>query len=268
MIRVTKPDNPPNVLIGKGSRRTAALKGTYTRYSAQFENGTRSFYFDRDTYAHETVKELLIDAQHGKCCFCESKITHISYGDVEHFRPKAGHRQSADEPIKKPGYYWLAYSWDNLFLSCQLCNQRHKQNLFPLADPALRAISHICDLRLESPLFIDPGREDPEQFISFREETPYAVEDNPRGAATLEALALGRRELREVRWDRYRMLKEFYAITLLALDQPENQELHALSLRARAILAAAVQPSAPYASMARAAIGCHFSIEPTEETEG
>jgi uncharacterized protein (TIGR02646 family) len=268
MIRITKPDNPPRILIDKGKKRAAALKGSYTRYRAEYESGARSFSFDRDIYAHETVKQSLINAQHGKCCFCESKLTHISYGDVEHFRPKAGHCQSDDEEIMKPGYYWLAYSWDNLFLSCQLCNQRHKRNLFPLADRAGRAISHIHDLGLEAPLFIDPGTEDPEQFISFREEAPYAIGDNSRGKETLEGLALRRKELREVRRDRYEELKAYYEITQLAEGQPENDEWQALSRLAQAKLSKAVESSAEYASMARAAIRCGFSIEPPDPPKG
>ena len=84
----------------------------------------------------------MIKAQHGKCFLCESKITHISFGDVEHFRPKGGSRQTTDEKaMKVPGYFWLAYAWQNLFLACQLCNQRYKKNLFPLENPDERAFS-------------------------------------------------------------------------------------------------------------------------------
>jgi hypothetical protein len=48
--------------------------------------------------------------------------------------------------LEQPGYFWLAYVWANLFLACQLCNQSFKKNLFPLADPAKRARSHLHDL--------------------------------------------------------------------------------------------------------------------------
>ena len=56
--------------------------------------------------------------------------------------PKGGTRQTADEKeMKVPGYFWLAYAWQNLFLACQLCNQRFKKNLFPLENPDERAFS-------------------------------------------------------------------------------------------------------------------------------
>nr|WP_239015299.1 AAA family ATPase [Archangium violaceum] len=82
------------------------------------------------------------DEARGKCAFCESQLAHISYGDVEHFRPKAGWRQEEGGPLGRPGYYWLAYEWTNLFLACTLCNQQFKRNLFPLRTPSRRARSH------------------------------------------------------------------------------------------------------------------------------
>ena len=78
---------------------------------------------------------------------------HIAYGDVEHYRPKAGYRQDAEDPLGRPGYYWLAYEWSNLLFCCQICNQRFKRNLFPLVDPARRAETHHDDLSSEQPLF-------------------------------------------------------------------------------------------------------------------
>lgn len=92
MIRVRKPTEPPEVLRTKGTRARRALNSTYSRAPRSYEKGTRSFEFDSAIYAHETVKQALLEAQHGKCAFCESKFAHISYGDVEHFRPKAGWR--------------------------------------------------------------------------------------------------------------------------------------------------------------------------------
>jgi len=86
-------------------------------------------------------KDVFVQAQHGKCFFCEGKVTATHYGDVEHFRPKAaitlpgpgitGKKGKKAIPISAVGYWWLAYSWENYSLSCQLCNQQHKKNHFP-----------------------------------------------------------------------------------------------------------------------------------------
>lgn len=229
------------------------MSAAYTRFSQNYIDGVKRFDFDATIYAAASVKRALIKAQHGKCAFCESKITHISYGDVEHFRPKAGYRQAAEDDLKRPGYYWLAYEWDNLFLSCQLCNQRHKRNLFPLENPADRAESHRGRIGQETPQFIDPSAENPEMFISFRKEIPYAIGDNPKGDTTIKSLGLRRNELNEIRWDRYEMLRYIYTLANLDPPIPESAE-------ARNYLARAQEDSAEFASMARAAVAAAFSV--------
>jgi uncharacterized protein (TIGR02646 family) len=184
----------PIVLQDKGSEATTAL---ITRYG----NGEREFSsqdFDSTIYGHSEVKSALRDAQHNKCCFCESKISHISYGDVEHYRPKSGWIQDA-EVLNKPGYYWLSYNWDNLLLACQICNQRHKKNHFPLRNNTNRAISHDQDIASEEPLFIHPTLDNPENFITFREEVPVAISGNDRGTITIDRLGLNRETLNDQR---------------------------------------------------------------------
>ena len=114
-----------------------------------------------------------VKAQHDKCCFCESKVTHISYGDVKHYRPKAGYRQDPEEPLGRPGYYWLAYEWSNLMFCCQICNQRFKRNLFPLADPARRAETHHDDLSTKHAIFLHPGYRGPGRVPRLPRGIPF-----------------------------------------------------------------------------------------------
>jgi len=49
-------------------------------------------------YAVTLVKQALITAQYGKCCFCERLVG--SDGDIEHFRPKHASRQAVDKPLQ------------------------------------------------------------------------------------------------------------------------------------------------------------------------
>lgn len=244
MIRIGKPADAPAVLAGKGRQETDKNRTAYEADPARYDSGAATFSFDSGLYGHESVKTALIRAQHGKCSFCESKLIHISYGDVEHFRPKAGYRQSSADPLGKPGYYWLAYDWSNLYLSCQLCNQRFKKNTFPLADPARRCRNHLGDLSLEEPLFLDPGSEDPEEHIEFSAEQPRARNGSSRGQATIEALGLQRSDLQEVRFDRYKKLELLRRLAKAMPETPVGQE-------ARALLDNAVRDQAEYASMAR-----------------
>ena len=126
MIRITKPSQAPKILRERGRTTTDDNCATFDVAPNDYLAGNKTFEFDRSLYAAKSVKKALVKAQHEKCCFCESKVTDVAYGDVEHFRPKAGYRQTGTDPLGRPGYYWLAYVWENLFFSCQLCNQRFK----------------------------------------------------------------------------------------------------------------------------------------------
>ncbi len=212
MIQIMKHSVPvPAILTCRGIVEKADL-------CSAFKTGKITFEFNSDIYGHSDVKSSLKIVQSGKCCFCEAKIDHISFGDVEHFRPKAGWVQEK-EKINQPGYYWLAYEWGNLFLSCQLCNQRHKKNFFPLADNTKRALSHEHDISAESPVFIKPDVENPEKFIEFREEIPFPVEDNERGQQTICRLGLDREALNENRRSKLFPIRILYD---LAKDIPET----------------------------------------------
>jgi uncharacterized protein (TIGR02646 family) len=219
------------------------LCATYARDPVSYDTGKKTFEFSSDLYGHESVKNALIQAQHAKCAFCESKFTHIAYGDVEHFRPKGGCHQAEAEPLLRPGYYWLAYDWANLFLSCTLCNQRFKKNLFPLKQATRRARNHQSDVGGEEPMLIDPGAEDPEAFIGFREEVPYAIKSDARGESTIDILGLRRPALAERRRDHLVTVKMLRVVA--ATNEPEAQE-------ARDVLERLQRDTGEYASMVRA----------------
>jgi len=199
MIRIRKPEQAPLLLRERGAMLTVDL---CTRVDAGELPS-----FDRAVYGADEVKQALSSAQYDKCCFCECKLGHAQFGDVEHFRPKARAQQDA-EAAPTSGYYWLAYVWDNLYLSCEVCNRRHKRGLFPLLNPDRRVASHhrSTELETEQPAFIDPGREDPAAFIEFRREFAAPVAGARRGAATIEALQLNRPALRERRRERRQLL--------------------------------------------------------------
>jgi uncharacterized protein (TIGR02646 family) len=216
MIRIRNKTNAPVPAILQTKGKTAAAL-----LCERFNTGDKNFKssdFDSGIYGHSEVKSALAEIQHGKCCFCESKILHISYGDVEHFRPKAGWIQDS-EALNKPGYYWLAYDWDNLFLSCQICNQRNKRNYFPLISGSKRALSHQDNIGLEQPLFIHPVNDDTESLITFKDEIPVAVNTNPRGVETIAKLALDRELLNEQRRNTLNRIRDIYD---LANGYPET----------------------------------------------
>lgn len=212
MIRISKTLLPiPQALQTAGVAEKRSLEEAY-------EQGSRSFSFKKNIYADAAVKDALISIQHYKCCFCESKIGHIDDGDVEHFRPKAASRQAVGGPFIQPGYYWLAYHWDNLFLACTKCNQRHKGNFFPLQTPTSRALCHQHDVAGEDPLFIHPEQDDPAQYLTFDHENILPVDNNPRGRATIDGLRLDRTELTQHRAEMLSMVKALFEVVALFPD--------------------------------------------------
>ena len=110
----------------------------------------------------DRVKSFLHQSQYGKCCYCERKRDKKAETDVEHFRPKA----KLKEKPNHSGYWWLAYSWDNLLISCKKCNNRKNTN-FPLKDESKRAFFENDDLKKEEPILINPLTENPETFIKY-----------------------------------------------------------------------------------------------------
>lgn len=212
MIAIRKSATTPQILQTQGVTKR-------NEHCANFDIGNREFAFDRAIYAHLDVKNALIQAQHGKCCFCETFVA--DDGQVEHFRPKAAASQGKGKTMHRPGYYWLAYDWDNLLLCCASCNQRHKGNLFPLADDAKRARSHHDDLGRESAVFIHPAKEDPELFFGFDEYTIKGGDSVGRGKKTVTALALNSPRLTGLRRERYEILTALVVAIRRGEDAPK-----------------------------------------------
>jgi uncharacterized protein (TIGR02646 family) len=262
MIPVRRPVAVPAVLLIQGVEARHQHEAAYAAAPANYGSGNRLFTFDRDIYGHADVKAALRLAQHDKCCFCESKVTHIAFGDVEHFRPKAAFRQRPSGPLLRPGYYWLAYEWTNLFFCCQLCNQRFKQNLFPLRHSRRRARSHRDDIAAEEPLFLNP-EEDNSRHVRFRDEYVESVRNSRRGAVTIDALGLNRKELILERRNHLGLVMALLngrERLQLAIKRAEvkgesvSSEDSACVAQLNARLTEAVRDDAEYAAMARAAL--------------
>ena len=262
MIRVQKPDRPPFMLTAAASPDSRGAKNRGPALTAaliaEADAGETDFSFRSETYGAKSVKKALIAAQNRKCCFCESEVTAVAHGDVEHFRPKGGWDQEDGAGLQKPGYYWLAYDWTNLYLACQICNQSFKRNLSPLADPSARARRHTDNVTAERPLLIDPGAEDPEAVIGWRGEVPVPRGGDARGAATIRITGLDRPILNDARLRHLDDLRLFRDLADLLADIPtaertpeEEDQLGRLRNR----LADAVRDDAVYAAMARAELG-------------
>lgn len=198
MIRVVKPTTPPDVLLTTGATVAVEHCAAHDAAQADYKSGKAKFTF-HDVYKDDAVKAALLKVQHGKCAYCESFFKHTGYGDIEHFRPKGAYRRQDGDVQRKPGYFWLAYDWGNLYYSCQLCNEAFKRELFPLRDNRSRAHPRKRDISREKPLLIDPGKTDPAEHITFANEYAEAVNGSREGETTIGVLGLNRTELLEYR---------------------------------------------------------------------
>jgi uncharacterized protein (TIGR02646 family) len=198
-------------------------------------------------YASDEVRAELEACHYGKCCYCETVIPKpYAYSQVEHWRPKSSSRQELDGERMRPGYYWLAYSWDNLLLSCGFCNSLKKNDLFPLDNPAARARNHGMCIEDEMPSILKPdGDDDPRDHISFHMEVPVAI--TPVGRKTIEVLGLDSpaHEPRLKHLAEIRQAREM-SINLMGIDHPYARQCAEL-LRGR--IEEAVRPGKPYSAM-------------------
>lgn len=263
MIKILKSPDHPVILTGKGPAETANNNQLYDNDPSAYQSGEKKFKFKSSIYGHKTVKEQLIDDQSGKCCFCEAGFTANGFGDIEHFRPKGGYRQKKNDKIKRPGYYWKAYDWDNLFFSCEVCNSRHKKNYFPLEEETHRAKNHHENIDEEHPLLVHPSQDEPESHIGFRREVCRSKDR--KGEESIAAYGLNRGKLVETRREYLNNVRNNYYLSGLDLENMTptkkssileelnitEEEMNDLIETARRFINNAARADSPFAAMVR-----------------
>jgi uncharacterized protein (TIGR02646 family) len=159
----------------------------------------------RDQRVRAALEKLFAD----KCAYCETKGIAGFEWDVEHFRPKG----RVAEDGNHPGYYWLAYTWTNLYVSCTFCNQRRKDkprwnnptpagpaagkvDQFPVDPAQSRVMDPSGNLVTEGRQLIDPCEDDPEEHLSFTAKgRAIARHGSPKGKASIRVYSLNRQRL-------------------------------------------------------------------------
>ena len=161
----------------------------------------------RNVYGNDKLRAALKKLFDGKCAYCETSLSETDW-DVEHFRPKG----RVAENKNHPGYYWLAYTWENLYPSCKACNQNRRErpiwgdltyrtakgkaDQFPLEDENKRAMTPDDNIEIEPTLLIDPCQDNPEKYLSVNPTGKIiSINNNKRGWVTISVLNLDRRLL-------------------------------------------------------------------------
>lgn len=245
MIGYTKSETVPSSLA-RGVAANAANCAAYDADPEAYRSGVAKFEISKGIYGTKVVKRVLKRDQHDKCAFCEAIFDANVAGDVEHYRPKGAVNSGTE--IIFPGYYWLGYEWTNLCYACPDCNGSRKRTHFPLSEDAARALDHHDDIEIEEPLLLDPyGPRNPRDHIQFVGEMPVWSTD--AGEKTVKILGLDRTGLARDRLDHLRMLTIMFEIVEVLGESDAPKEVQ-LVTRARALLEAAILPTAKFSSAA------------------
>lgn len=159
MIKLTKAAKP-QILVNNAAKWTA-------EYIACLNANQKPSDAIAHRYNHPDIKNALETETYGKCAYCESKIKHIEFGDIEHILPK-----------KKNARPDLYVEWNNLTLSCEVCNRTNKKDYY---DPQM-------------PL-VNPYIDEPDDFFIFLGTLISPRNNNPRGFVTESTLDLNRSDL-------------------------------------------------------------------------
>ena len=167
MIRLNKSAKP-DILVKNAVAWTKVL----TEHQSA---GTSPTDTERSRYRHPEIKTALLAETVEKCAYCESKLRHITYGDVEHIIPK-----STD--VTK------TFEWENLTLACDVCNTNKGTHFGNHED------------------LVDPYATDPDDHFNFAGANILSKPGSGPGLATESTLKLNRLELIERRSERLRFL--------------------------------------------------------------
>lgn len=145
----------------------------------------------------ERIRDWLLGLFHNKCWYSEAQEAVSAY-HVDHYRPK-GRVTDVGRVHHEPGYWWLAFRWQNYRICGQLINVK-KNDVFPLVSGHRATPDVAVSLRLEAPALLDPTTDDA-RLISFEmdEDGCRAVpsggadeEDMDRVLTTIEVIGLNR----------------------------------------------------------------------------
>ncbi len=228
--------------------------------------------FKANLYGRKSIKKEYFASKdapfYGKCAYCESYIVDFQHVDIEHFRPKGGITDENDnqvilkddlgnptqdamgEPKPHPGYYWLAYNWQNLLPSCTICNQPSsagskkigKHNRFPVDGNHAQKPE---DVESEQPLLINPAsdreEDDPARHLAVDINTGLMIPLSERGKMCIDIFGLNLRDrLVEERKRACREIEHLLIRWILSNDAVALSDLQAIRAGKRSYSMAAI----------------------------
>lgn len=181
MIKLTKQPEPA-VLAANSVKWTAEL-------IAALATSDGASKVQKNKYNKKEIKEAIVIETHGKCAYCESKMRHVSPGDIEHIVPKSLSPE-------------LSFAWDNLTLACTTCNT-NKSN---------------------KPGIIDPYLDEPTEHLLFSGPMIFKKNGSQLGFQSIKFLDLNRFELISKRAEKLSSVERMLA----SIDNGHTKEVRDL----------------------------------------
>ncbi len=128
---------------------------------------------DSSKYGNPSIKKCLHSSSFGKCFYCETKLNETSI-EIDHCK-------------EVHIFPELAYTWDNLYMSCSNCNDKMDCQAIPIEE------------------VLDPCKDSDEEIqanITFEDECIYSQPNSEKGMKTIQKFRLNTDslDLRRSRW--------------------------------------------------------------------
>jgi uncharacterized protein (TIGR02646 family) len=186
-----------------------ALEATRDAVLAERDPNLRAVLINAQRAKWVALRAEFSAATHGKCWYVECKNPGTD-DDIDHFRPKLGVKE---EPAH-PGYYWLAFDWTNLRLSCHRANRPRinpegagtggKGGHFPLVDPKARVFAPADENGQEVPALLDPTNALDVALLTFRQSGEVDLSPQYKGKPGPEAKLAASRLILHLDWPDFR----------------------------------------------------------------
>jgi hypothetical protein len=176
---------------------------------AESDPDLRAALIERYRARWTVLRKAFADFSHDKCWYVECRNLGTD-DDIDHFRPKLGVKEDPGHP----GYFWLAFDWTNLRLSCHRAN-RPRRNLetgetggkaehFPLIDPETRARRPVDNIALEVPALLDPTKMADVVLLSFNPNGEVDLSPEYKSQPVAEAKFEASRLILHLNWPKFR----------------------------------------------------------------
>ena len=168
--------------------------------------------------------KLGLDTFSETCIFCQQKLS-IATGNqdarsVEHFRPKSK-------------YWWLVYSWDNLFPVCRACNQAKDNNFYcsgtQITNIRPTDLANVHTLAadyqaIEQLKLLHPELDEPEIHLKYNLIGKIETDGSIRGEYTIDTCKLDRLDIQGKRKSIFDQFEEKISLILFNGSKTSSQK--------------------------------------------